>query len=223
MKNKNLESLREIYKRYISSNIYFSLYGDKGSYHSYIEFYQEKLLPFRTHQVNLLEIGIYDGGSMAMFNEYFPNGKMYGIDISDEYINPLFKNIFTFSLGHQSNHHVYKNFPSFHIIIDDGSGKLKDQINTLRFLYFKLKFNGLYFIEDISDIKLAKNEINQLNKNYIFYDFREINNRFDNVILQVHKPINLYTIFLHVTSMLHYYKNIYIFKKDNILNESKKR
>ena len=209
MSSTELSSLDQIYKRYQSKNKYFSFSGDKGTYHSYIDFYQEKFKSFKLEAINFLEIGVYDGQSLAMFNEYFPNGNMYGVDITDQNLDSNFKSSFNFHHGHQSQQSTYKGLPKFQIIIDDGSGKLQDQVNTLRFLYFKLKFKGTYYIEDISDIHIAKKEITKLNKNAIFYDFRNINERFDNILVAITKPLNIYTLYLHYFSMLRYYKNIY--------------
>ena len=201
--------LNQIYQKYKSTNSYFSFSGDKGSYHSYIEFYEKKFINLQSKKVKLLEIGVYDGKSLSMFGEYFHNGKMYGVDLTDNYIDSDCKQDFILQLGHQSKHSTYKNFPKFDIIIDDGSGKLKNQVDTLKFLYFKLKFNGHYYIEDIGDLDLAKNDIISLNRNAKFYDFRNTSNRFDDVLIEIKKPINFYTINLHFFCMLRYFKNVY--------------
>lgn len=46
----------------------------------YTRVYYELFNPFRSDSVDVFEIGIYFGASIKMWEEFFPNGKIYGID-----------------------------------------------------------------------------------------------------------------------------------------------
>uniref|UniRef100_A0A6C0C7X5 Methyltransferase n=1 Tax=viral metagenome TaxID=1070528 RepID=A0A6C0C7X5_9ZZZZ len=57
--------------------------GDKLSDgQNFTQFYHEIMSPLRDNDVKLLEIGIFNGKSIAMWADYFPNGTIYGIDQS---------------------------------------------------------------------------------------------------------------------------------------------
>ena len=48
----------------------------------YFEIYNEHFKKFRGREVHILEIGIYSGGSLEMWKEYFgPKCRIYGVDI----------------------------------------------------------------------------------------------------------------------------------------------
>ena len=52
---------------------------DKPS-NRYTRVYYEIMKDFRNDLVNIFEIGVYFGASIKMWEEFFPNGKIYGID-----------------------------------------------------------------------------------------------------------------------------------------------
>lgn len=51
---------------------------DKGTCHNYIEIYNKEL--DKKDKVVLLEIGIHHGGSLVLWDEWFNNAEIYGID-----------------------------------------------------------------------------------------------------------------------------------------------
>ena len=48
--------------------------------HGYTKVYYEIMKGFRNNSINFLEIGIYFGASLRMWNNFFPKGKIFGID-----------------------------------------------------------------------------------------------------------------------------------------------
>jgi hypothetical protein len=67
---------------------------DKWGGHFYTPHYHAHLMHLRESPINLLEIGIggYDdpakgGESLRMWQDYFPNGKIYGIDIANKCVH----------------------------------------------------------------------------------------------------------------------------------------
>jgi hypothetical protein len=75
-----MKTLKEIFEKH-------SHYGedigcaDKGSTHSYIESYEALLSTFRVG-CSIMEIGIALGHSIRMWDEYFENSRIVGVDIS---------------------------------------------------------------------------------------------------------------------------------------------
>ena len=63
--------LTEIHTKYIT---------DKGTEHNYLEFYEHQFQNIRLEKNNILEIGVLHGGSLKLWNEYFPNSIIYGIE-----------------------------------------------------------------------------------------------------------------------------------------------
>ena len=54
---------------------------DKHRPHSYIPHLYDKLFESRREdEIDLLEIGVRDGASIKLWQEYFPSGKIYGIE-----------------------------------------------------------------------------------------------------------------------------------------------
>lgn len=126
--------------------------------HGYIPFY-EKHLPKNPKRI--LEIGVKQGASLAMWAEYFPETQIYGLDLFEE--NNLMDVRFNLMeqlgdelllndrvvlhKGNQCDWQILEELRKydFDVIIDDGSHNARDQMIT----FFGL-FNGRhYFIEDL--------------------------------------------------------------------------
>ena len=56
---------------------------DKNTLHSYLDLYQNLFNDKKYTAKNILEIGIYMGGSIKLWSDFFVNAKIYGIDIMD--------------------------------------------------------------------------------------------------------------------------------------------
>lgn len=128
--------------------------SDKWSHYLYI--YDEILMPYiqANKPVNLLEIGVQNGGSLEIWSKYLPAGSMvYGIDINKKCEDLLFGDNIHFFLGDATD----KSFLdkalkdlSFDIIVDDGSHINKDITKTFQHLFVeKLNAGGIYIAEDL--------------------------------------------------------------------------
>ena len=53
---------------------------------NYGPIYDKHFAPFRDQNINILEIGVLRGGSMRMWEKYFPKANIFGIDIKEESI-----------------------------------------------------------------------------------------------------------------------------------------
>jgi hypothetical protein len=123
-----------------------------GSCHGFTKFYNQYLSTLRNTTSNILEIGINDGASLKMWEEYFPNSIIYGLDIDDK--SEFDTNRIVTNLLDQSNNEHLEYFSNnigveFDFIIDDGSHHISDQQLTFFYLFKLLKPGGLYIIEDL--------------------------------------------------------------------------
>ena len=69
----------------ITNNEYINKYKtDNESRHKYCSsYYDQVFYNLKDKKLNILEIGIKNGSSLVLWNEYFKNSIIYGIDNSD--------------------------------------------------------------------------------------------------------------------------------------------
>lgn len=176
-----IDSLQEIYSRYKAP----LHHGDKGTTHTYIDKYQELLEPHRKNST-VLEIGIYEGLSLLMWQEYFINSNIVGIDITDMHLKRRFSEVpFDYIIGDATKYSILDNFTNtkFDVIIDDGSHYWIDQIKSFNIFKTKMNKNGIYIIEDVNNIDDSVEEFRKLHDNIEIFDNRHINDRFDDVLI----------------------------------------
>ena len=119
----------------------------------YIEVYDQYFSKFRDREINFLEIGLSQGGSIDMWKEYFgPKLNFYGVDINPE--SKAFEEekvkIFIASQDSKSDLEKLKaSLPQVDILIDDGGHTMKQQINTFEVLFDLVKPGGIYLCEDV--------------------------------------------------------------------------
>lgn len=173
------ETLEEIIIR-------LSLFTDKFSGfrrgHCFLDVYDKLFTRIRNDSLSILELGILYGGSLRLWEEYFPNSQIHGVDISSKYC--LNTDRIT---SHCGNYTDIKFLTSefkdikFDIIIDDGEHSSDTQIKAFKMLYPYLKKNGLYIIEDIQTIDKDKEKFESLGGKII--DRRNFKNLPDDVIM----------------------------------------
>ena len=123
---------------------------DKWSH--YFEVYDQYFSKYRDKEIVILEIGVFQGGSLQMWKNYFgPKAKIYGVDINPNCKELEEENIEIF-IGSQCDRSFLKNLkqqiPPVDILIDDGGHTMQQQIITFEELFGHVKENGLYLCED---------------------------------------------------------------------------
>ena len=120
----------------------------------YFEIYHRYLDRFRAGDtVDLLEIGIQNGGSAAMWRDYFGASKLryVGVDIDPRCAN-LRSEGFEVHIGDQASRDFWQGIKARHsrfdVILDDGGHTMDQQIVTFRELFPLLKDGGVYLCED---------------------------------------------------------------------------
>lgn len=118
----------------------------------YFPIYSRHLAPYRGRPVRVLEIGIYQGGSLDMWRWYLGEQATFvGIDIDPrarEATDPRH----VVEIGDQTDadflRRVAEEHGPFDIIIDDGGHEMRQQIVTAETLFPLLAEGGLFLVED---------------------------------------------------------------------------
>jgi hypothetical protein len=119
----------------------------------YFDIYDRHLARFRGRPVRLVEVGVFGGGSIGMWREYFgPSLHIYGIDI-DPSCRALEGEGVTIFIGDQSDPTFWEGFlansPPIDIVLDDGGHTPAQQSVTLECLLPAMRPGGVYICEDI--------------------------------------------------------------------------
>lgn len=135
------------------SSLAFQFKTDKGPEgHGFTRFYEAFLRDRRISTRSVLEIGIHTGASLRMWEAYFPQARIYGIDI-----NPIpwpLAGRIVVGFADQSDpkklRAVADSFgPPFDLIVDDGGHTMPQQQITLGTLWPLLAPGGIYILEDL--------------------------------------------------------------------------
>lgn len=152
---------------YISNKYHLDKNISSGC-HNYIPGYTTLFENIRYNVRNMLEIGIGStennqmqhvaplgyktGDSLKCWNQYFPNSKIYGLDIYEH--KELNTELITTFVADQSSildlQNVMKTINcKLDIIIDDGSHYGAHQVTSFMYLHKYLSKTGIYVIEDV--------------------------------------------------------------------------
>jgi hypothetical protein len=111
--------------------------------------------PYREREIQLLEIGVHNGGSLEVWSEYFSHAKtLIGVDINEAckdlvFDDPRIKVIVGDINGTEVRDQINKISPELDIVIDDGSHQSQDIVKTFAHYFQKLNSGGIYIIEDL--------------------------------------------------------------------------
>lgn len=119
----------------------------------YFDVYDRHFRKFVGTDVCVLEVGVYGGGSLQMWREYFgAKCQIYGVDI-DPACKKFEDNGTTIFTGDQSDRSfwasVRQQVPDIDILIDDGGHFPEQQITTLEEMLPHLRAGGVYVCEDV--------------------------------------------------------------------------
>lgn len=129
---------------------------DKAEYPHYLRSYEEYFKPLLDKEVRLLELGIYRGGSLLLWRDYFEKGIIVGLDLNPVTLDDPSGRIRIYQ-GRQQDTALLDRIANetapegFDVIIDDCShiGELT-RISFWHLFDNHLKPGGLYVIEDWS-------------------------------------------------------------------------
>ena len=173
---------------------------DKNTTHSYLPLYQKLLVSKKETAKNVLEVGIWDGGSIKLWSDFFINANVFGLDIKhNNDIPEIIKNkenitLYTstdaynndFFISHFLNKNIKCDF-----MLDDGPHTLESMKIFIKLYSQIMTDDGILIIEDVQSwnwIDILKNEVPEHLKQFIkIYDLRANKNRYDDIVFTIDK------------------------------------
>ena len=119
--------------------------SDKAWRHRYHLVYEPVFAPMRQDPLTILEVGVWKGGSVRAWREWFPNASITGIDIYRRKPMQHIEGVTQIKADSTSP----PELGMFDIIIDDGCHYPRTQAQTLKALWPMLNPGGIYFLEDV--------------------------------------------------------------------------
>tara|TARA_R110000787_G_scaffold84079_16_gene180503 strand:- start:2894 stop:3727 length:834 start_codon:yes stop_codon:yes gene_type:complete len=118
----------------------------------YFDIYHRHFQKFRGRKITVLEIGVFSGGSIGMWQDYFGDGcQFHGIDILASCKTYENENV-RIHIGDQGDRSFWKRMrqeiPAIDIIIDDGSHVPEHQIISMEEMLPHVSPGGVYLCED---------------------------------------------------------------------------
>lgn len=179
----------------LNSDEFLNSYTDKDTCHSYAtHFYNDKFLKFKNKKINLCEVGIYYGASLFLWDRYFEDATILGIDreynVIDQYVESNSDRIT--HIFHDAYDPNFVNcISNFDIIIDDGPHTLESQKLFIKYYFPKLNDGGILIIEDVQDVSWFEELINETPEEYrnniSCIDLRHIKGRYDDLLFVITK------------------------------------
>ena len=121
----------------------------------YLDEWDNIFSPYKDLEIDILEIGIQNGGSLEIWAKYFKNSNhIVGCDIDQsclelEYEDPRISIIVGDANTGNIETQILETSEKFDIIIDDGSHTSADVIKSFTRYFKHLNENGIYVIEDL--------------------------------------------------------------------------
>jgi hypothetical protein len=173
---------------------------DKNTVHSYLPLYQRLLKNKQETAKNVLEVGIYNGGSIKLWNDFFINATVYGVDVmpldriwegirNQERIILCVSND-AYNIDFFTNTFLNKDI-QFDFMLDDGPHTL-ESMKQFIILYSQLMTDdGILIIEDVQSwswIPILIAQVPEHLKQYIkVYDLRPNKRRYDDIVFTIDK------------------------------------
>lgn len=163
---------------------------DKGTVHSYLDVYAALFGPRRYAVRNVLEIGVQTAGSIILWERFFPNAEILGMDITLERVR--------YSVDADRTRLVAKDAYTeeavaeisdrrYDVIIDDGPHTLESMLFAAAKLPPLLAEGGIFVIEDVQKPEWIPQIVaalpEHLRSRAETVDRREIKRRYDDLMV----------------------------------------
>jgi hypothetical protein len=173
---------------------------DKNTIHSYLPLYQQLLAKKKDTAKHVLEVGIWAGGSIKLWSDFFTNAHVYGLDIMDR--SRVWDKLVTDpKITLYTNQNAYD--PTFFkqtfldkgircdFMLDDGPHTLESMKQFVRLYSQIMTEDGILIVEDVQDwswLSILAEEVPEHLKKYIMvYDLRPNKGRYDDIVFTIDK------------------------------------
>ena len=179
----------------------------------YFPVYEKWFSPYRGKDIVFVEIGVWNGGSVQMWKNYFgKDAKIVGVDI-----NPQCKKFadeeISIEIGSQEDPNFWaafkEKYPRVDILLDDGGHTMNQQITTFREMFPHIKDGGLYMCEDCHT-SYWENFGGGLKREGTFIEFTK--NLIDEIQASAGAPVTYNSLNI---GGLHFYDGIVVAEKKN--------
>jgi hypothetical protein len=174
--------------------------SDINTVHSYLEKYHDILNKKKDSSLNVLQIGIKNGGNIKLWNDFFNNATIYALDtmnidnvwdgIKNNNKIKLYTSIDPYSTDFFKYNLLNKKI-KFDIVIDDGTHTLESMIQFIKLYSQLLCDDGILVIEDIQNAgwihMLTVNVPEEIKQFVKVYDLRKNKNRYDDILFTIDK------------------------------------
>jgi hypothetical protein len=170
---------------------------DKNTVHSYLSTYENLFERIRDSATRVMEIGIYDGGSIALWSDYFRNATVYGLDITPlrpaaTFLNGYPRvNLKTGIDAYSPTTISWWSSMKFDAIVDDGPHTLESMKVCVSSYSKLLSSTGILVVEDVQDIRWIEDlhaatpyELKPFIK---VFDLRANKGRYDDILFVIDK------------------------------------
>jgi SAM-dependent methyltransferase len=177
-------SLQKIYDMAASADT------DKGTLHSYLDVYAALFGGRRFAVRNVLEVGVNTGGSIVLWERFFPNARIFGLDVTLDRLRHtvdgsrtklLVKDAYTPEVVAELSD------TAFDIIIDDGPHTLESMLFAAANFPGLLREGGVFVIEDVQSPdwlpKIIEAVPEHLRAKAEVVDRRQVKKRYDDLML----------------------------------------
>jgi hypothetical protein len=146
--------------------------------HHYLPYYWMHFRDIRMQVRKVCEIGLQNDASIRMWEEFFPNAEIFGIDIDPrcEEFSGDRRRVF---IGDQSDRKFLGHFldevgGGLDIVIDDGSHLVDHQLSSFEVLFPALTEHGIYAMEDTGGVvgdyqRKTVNSLQRLAENVLYW------------------------------------------------------
>jgi len=142
------KSLRTLYEEHSTGKV-------SHKWDLYLDVYDRLFSPYRDRPIDLVEVGVQNGGSLELWLKFFPRAhRIIGCDIDPRcaalrYSDPRISVVVGPINERATSEQITRLAPEFDIFIDDGSHTSAD-INATFYNYFhRVRPGGLFVIEDL--------------------------------------------------------------------------
>ena len=173
---------------------------DKNTLHSYLDVYEEILQHKKDTAKRILEVGIYTGGSIKLWRDYFVNATVHGLDIMPlDNVWDVLKNdnriVLHTSTDAYNSEFFQKTFLDtelkFDMVLDDGPHTLDSMLQFVKKYSQILTDDGVLIVEDVQSIDWIPYLTDATPDNLKMYidvrDRREIKGRYDDILFIINK------------------------------------
>lgn len=144
--------LNELGVKYRTDKASHGKRGEQGNGHNYLATYERHLPADRQSVRRVLEIGVKRGASLRMWQDYFPNAQIYGLDIAEKALAVTGPRIAVHLVDQsdvQALEAFAEKFGPFDLVVEDGSHIWSHQIASLQVLLKHMATGGRYIVEDL--------------------------------------------------------------------------